>query len=347
MKTMKAAVMYGPGDIRVERVEMAMCPQDGLVIQVKAVGLCGSDIRNLTTDSRKGRYPHIFGHEYAGVVVQAGADCAKYRVGDRLFALASAPCMECENCRRGRSDLCTHVFGGPEVLQGGFAEYLTIFGEQIRRGNIFKLEEGCDFKVATLGEPLSSVYACQERIGVGLGDTVAILGAGPIGCLHAKLARRRGAARIIMTEINPARLEYAKRFGADAVIDASSTDPVEQVLKLTGGLGADKVISANPSTEAQQQAVFMTAPGGTAVFFGGVPKGALTRIDTNHVHYNSIWLYGHYGAASIHVQRAFELSQDPGFGAKEIISHVMPLDEINRAIAMARAGEALKVILIP
>ena len=332
---MKAALMYGPSDIRVEEVDRPECPEGGFILKVIAIGLCGSDIRNLTTDSRKGQYPHIYGHEITGIVDEVSESCTKYKVGDRLYIYPVDHCMECEACRTGHSEMCEN--GGDYTnRQGGFADYVPVTKTQVERDSIYRIPEGISFERASLGEPLSSVYACQENIGVGFGDTIVIIGAGPIGCFHAKLAKLRGAKKVIMIEINDKRLEMTKQFGVDHTINSLNEDPIEAVKKLTDGKGADKVISANPSTAAQAQAIFMAKKTGTIVFFGGVAKGALTELDTNYIHYNGLWIYGHYGANSMQVQKSFELAISDEFEAEKFITHELPLSEINNGIVLTK-----------
>lgn len=343
---MKAALMYGPSDIRVEEVDRPECPEGGFILKVIAIGLCGSDIRNLTTDSRKGQYPHIYGHEITGIVDEVSESCTKYKVGDRLYIYPVDHCMECEACRTGHSEMCEN--GGDYTnRQGGFADYVPVTKTQVERDSIYRIPEGISFERASLGEPLSSVYACQENIGVGFGDTIVIIGAGPIGCFHAKLAKLRGAKKVIMIEINDKRLEMTKQFGVDHTINSLNEDPIEAVKKLTDGKGADKVISANPSTAAQAQAIFMAKKTGIIVFFGGVAKGALTELDTNYIHYNGLWIYGHYGANSMQVQKSFELAISDEFEAEKFITHELPLSEINKGIELTKTGEAIKVVLHP
>ena len=343
---MKAALMYGPSDIRVEEVDRPECPEGGFILKVIAIGLCGSDIRNLTTDSRKGQYPHIYGHEITGIVDEVSESCTKYKVGDRLYIYPVDHCMECEACRTGHSEMCEN--GGDYTnRQGGFADYVPVTKTQVERDSIYRIPEGISFERASLGEPLSSVYACQENIGVGFGDTIVIIGAGPIGCFHAKLAKLRGTKKVIMIEINDKRLEMTKQFGVDHTINSLNEDPIEAVKKLTDGKGADKVISANPSTAAQAQAIFMAKKTGTIVFFGGVAKGALTELDTNYIHYNGLWIYGHYGANSMQVQKSFELAISDEFEAEKFITHELPLSEINKGIELTKTGEAIKVVLHP
>ena len=343
---MKAALMYGPGDIRVEEVDRPACPEGGFVLKVLSIGLCGSDIRNLTTDSRAGDYPHIYGHEIVGTVDEVSPSCSEYAVGDRLYVYPVDHCGKCEACRTGHSEMCEDA-GDYTNRQGGFADYYAVTATQVSRDSIFRVPDGISLDRASLAEPLSSVYACQDNIDVTLGDVLVVIGAGPIGCFHAKLAKLRGAKRVIMVDINDRRLEQSLRYGVDDIINSTEEDPVEAVMRLTDGVGADKVISANPSTQAQQQAIFMAKRTGIVVFFGGVAKGALTELDTNRIHYWGLWIYGHYGASSIQVQKSFELAISDEFDAESFVTHILPLSKINEGIELTRTGEAIKVVLHP
>jgi L-iditol 2-dehydrogenase len=344
---MKAALMYGPGDVRVETVDRPVCEPDGLILKIMAVGLCGSDIRNLTTDSRKGAYPFIYGHEITGIVDETGSEETRYKVGDRLFLFPGTYCMECEECISGHSENCSNTEVTKLAGTGGFAQYIAVKGEKIRRGGIYRIPENVSFEAASLAEPLTSVYACLENIRVGYPDTVVIIGAGPIGDFMAQLSKIRGAHRVIMIDINRRRLEMARQFGVDEIIDSSETDPIEAVLQLTGRKGADKVISATPVNATQTQSIHMVRKGGLVVFFGGVPKGSMTELDCNLIHYNNIWIKGHFGASYDQSMRAFRLAVSPEFPSGKFITHVLPLDEINKGIQLTRSGEAIKVVLHP
>lgn len=346
VKKMNAAVMYGPNDIRYEEVDKPTCPEGGFVLKVKAIGLCGSDIRNLTTDSRRGNYPYVYGHEVVGEVCEVSPEVENYKVGQMIYVYPDAHCLKCDNCRSGHNEQCTEVEKYTD-RPGGFADYIAYTKKRVDRGATYILSDEVDPILATLAEPMSSTYACVENINVTLGDTVAIIGAGPIGIFLSILSKMRGAEKVILIDINQNRLDMASKFDIDYLINSSEKDPVKEVLELTNNIGANKVISANPSTIAQQQAILMAKKSGIVVFFGGVPKGALTEIDTNIIHYNGLWIYGHYGANSIQVQKSFELAISERFPAKKIITHVLPLKNINEAIELTRQGQALKVVLLP
>jgi L-iditol 2-dehydrogenase len=343
---MKAALMYGPNDIRVEETEKPECPDDGLILKIMAVGLCGSDIRNLTSDSRKGEYPFIYGHEIVGVVDETGPNQNKYKVGERLFLFPGTYCMECDDCISGHSENCTNV-EKDLAGTGGFAQYVAVKGKKIQLGGIYGIPENVSYETASLAEPLTSVYACLENIDVKYPDTLVIIGAGPIGCFMAQLAKIRGAQKIIMIDLNNGRLEMAKQFGVDVMINSSKEDPIEAVIRLTNGKGADKVISATPANSTQTQSIHMVRKGGLVVFFGGVPKGSMTELDCNLIHYNNIWIKGHFGASYIQSKKAYELAVSTVFPADKFITHILPLDKINEGMELTRTGEAIKVVLHP
>ena len=343
---MLAAKMYGPNDIRVEETAKPTCPDGGMILKVMAIGLCGSDMRNLSTDSRAGRYPHIYGHEVIGVVDEVSSSVSEYKIGDRLYLYPGLHCLKCEPCLSGHSEMCSSMKATLD-RQGGFAQYMPVEADQIASDVLFRVPKSVSSINASLAEPLSSVYACQDNVNIGFLDTVVIIGAGPIGCFHAQLAKLRGATKVIMIEVNDARLEKSLDFGVDHIINSAKENAVEKVLEYTNNQGADKVISANPSTKAQSDSIFMCKKGGIVVLFGGVAKGALTEIDSNYVHYNNIWIYGHYGANSIQVKRSFELACSNIFPSAKFITHILPLTEINQGIELARSGEAIKVVLLP
>ena len=278
---------------------------------------------------------------------EVGAEESKYQVGQRLFLFPGTYCMECDECISGHSENCSNTEIAFIAGTGGFAQYVAVKGEKIRRGGIYEIPDNVSFDAASLGEPLTSVYACLDNVKVGYPDTLVIIGAGPIGCFMAQLAKIRGAQRVIMIDLNEHRLEMAKQFGVDDIIDSSKTDPIEAVKKLTNGKGADKVISATPANATQTQSIHMVKKGGLVVFFGGVPKGSMTELDCNLIHYNNIWIKGHFGASYCQSKQAFKLAISPNFPTEKFITHRLPLDKINEGIHLTRTGEAIKVVLHP
>lgn len=251
------------------------------------------------------------------------------------------------NVSAGHSENCSNTAVAKLAGTGGFAQYVAVSGEKIRRGGIYEIPDDVSFDAASLGEPLTSVFACLENVKVGYPDTLVIIGAGPIGCFMAQLAKIRGAQKVIMIDINGTRLEMAKDFGVDITVNSSEENPIEAVKKLTGGKGADKVISATPVNTTQTQSIHMVKKGGLVVFFGGVPKGSMTELDCNLIHYNNIWIKGHFGASYSQSKRAFQLAISPTFPTEKFITHTLPLDKINEGIGLTKSGKAIKVVLHP
>ena len=344
---MKAILQYGPSDLRYEKIPYPECEPGGMILKVMAVGLCGSDIRNLTSDPLPGKYPHIWGHEHAGIIKEIGPEYkGDLKPGDRVISWAVRPCGQCAECRAGNSNYCLN-WNEYTFRQGGFAQYMPIPQVIVERDGVRKLPDDMPFDAFGVIEPMFSVCGCHERMNINFRDTVLICGAGPLGCIHSRVAKIRGAKRVIMTEISSARLEGVEKFGVDVKIDASKTDQIEEVLKLTGGRGADKVICANPSTLSQQQALKMAKPGGIISFFGGVPKGAMTEIDSNIIHYKGLTIMGQTGGDALAQDTAEDLIFSGRFDYRDIITATMPLCRISEAIAKCKAGEEIKISLHP
>ena len=345
---MKAAVHYAPGDTRIEEVTDPKCPPGGVVIRVKAVGICGSDVRTHYSGSHKISEPMVLGHEAAGEVIECDDAHETFKIGDGVAMAPGIFCTKCYYCRSGMTTMCENLTELGFQYPGGFAEYMAIPGIAFQRGRIVGIPDGLSFDQAAVCEPPSSCIMAQERANVSLGESVVILGAGPIGCLQVQVARARGAANIMIIDTAPQRLESARPFGADSYIDPGKEDPVEKVRELTGGLGADKVIVAAPSAVAQQQSVEMARRQGTVVFFGGLPKDKpCAELNTNTVHYRDVIIMGHYGQEKRHVALALDMIARGQINTEKLITDVLPLDEIIKGFELVRDKKALKVLLRP
>ena len=243
------------------------------------------------------------------------------------------PCHRCRPCSLGYEGVCEHLNVIGTQIQGDYAEYMLITEKVLKDGMVRQIPDHLTYEETVLTEPLSSVYACQEDCDVTLGDTVIVIGLGPIGSLHTALAKIRGAARVIAVEQSEKRLEKATEFGADSLIDSSTENPVQKILEITDGWGAEKVIVACPSTEAQKQAVAMACKHGTVVFFGGVPQ--------------ALRIVGHFGYVNLQASRAFSLIESGRLEAKKFVTHILPLEDLQKAIGLTRNGEAIKIVLSP
>jgi L-iditol 2-dehydrogenase len=339
----------------VEDVPVPEVPHGGLLLKVAACGLCGSDLRTLRSGHRKVTFPWIIGHEIAGEVVETGPGYeGTWQAGDRLAVGPLAYCGSCDFCLDGRYELCEDYREIAQAWPGGFAECVAIPEACVKRGTIQVVPQSLDLAHAAISEPISSCVHAQEKGQVGLGDTVAIVGAGPIGCIHASLARARGAERIYIADVVEERLRMAEAFAPDATIHAGRVDTVQEVKRLTGGKGADVVITATPAPVACVQAVEMTRKGGRILVFGGLPRGdSKPGVDMNLVHYNALHVMGTTIFAPRHQRLALQLMAAGSTKASgripmdRLVTHCFPLAEFVRGATMALEGKVLKAVFEP
>ncbi|HET6437117.1 MAG TPA: alcohol dehydrogenase catalytic domain-containing protein [Anaeromyxobacter sp.] len=333
----------------VERVPAPEPPSGGLLVRVQACGLCGSDLRTLRSGHRRVTFPWTVGHEVAAEVECVGVGYrGPWKPGDRLAVGPLAYCGACPNCLDGTYELCEAQRELGQAWPGGFAEFLALPEAVVRLGNVQRAPEAIDPALVTLAEPLSSCINGQEKAEIGMGDAVAVLGAGPIGCMHAALARARGAFRVILEDVDPKRLALAEPFGADARVDGSAEDPVAAIRHLTGGRGASVVIAATPSPQAAVQAVEMARRGGRVVLFGGLPQSeSRPGIDVNRIHYEGLHLIGVTTFAPRHNRKALELIASGRLPVEKLITHRFPLSRFEEGARLALGGQALKVVFLP
>lgn len=344
---MKATILQGPRECRVVELADPAVPDDGLVLAVKACGICGSDVRRWNEGPPPESGGLVPGHEAAGAVLAVGRSVSDYAPGDRLAIAPDVHCGQCYYCRCGRYNLCDdlRLIGITPGLPGAFAQRLVLTGEILRNGIVHRMPEALSFVEAALAEPCSSVIAAHDAAGTSPKDTVAILGAGPIGCLHAVVARSRGA-RVIVSEPNASRRSMAEQFEPDAVIDPSSEDVVARVREFTGGRGADVVICANPVAETATQAVEMVRKAGRVVLFGGLPKARpMVSLDANRIHYGEIVVVGSFSYPPTVHARALDLIARRVIPADRLITHTFALEQIDRAFETAASGAGLKIVV--
>jgi len=345
---MKAAVFRGPEDIDIETVKRPTIDEDSIIVKVEACGICGSDIRNYHKGLRHGVKSQVMGHEIGGLVSEVGDHIKDedFKVGQKVAIAPDVSCGKCYYCEHGFVNLCTsHRMLGTH-WPGGFAQFIKIPDIVLKRGMVHKMPDGISFEEATLAEPLSSVITSQKEAPVQLGDTVLILGDGPIGCLHLEIARARGAFNIIMVGLN--KLDLAKRFGPDLLIDVAKKDPVEEVLKYTDGLGADIAVCANPVASTQEQAVRAVRKRGKVILFGGLAKDdPMTRLNSNLIHYNELSIVGAFSYPAYMNKLALEVIKQRKITPEKYIDMVIPLEEIKKGFEAAEKGKALKVVIKP
>lgn len=346
---MKAVVVRAPMEFDVEDVPEPEVPAGGLLLKVVACGLCGSDLRTLRSGHRKVTLPWIIGHEICGTVVKTGDNYqGRWKEGDLLAVGPVVYCRQCDFCINGQYELCENYREIAQVWPGGFAEYVAIPEEAIRLGTIWPVPEGLDPAFASISEPIASCVNAQEKGQITLGDKVVIIGAGPIGSIHISLARVRGADRIYIADINGERLKMAEAFEPDGTINAAETDLVEKVRQLTGGKGAEVVITATPAPVAVVQAVKLARQAGRILVFGGLPKdNSAPGVDINTLHYHALHMIGNTTFAPRHQRMALELMASGRLPADKLVTHRFPLADFKKGSTMALEGKVMKGVFFP
>jgi L-iditol 2-dehydrogenase len=345
----KVVRFHAPGDVRIEEIPEPVPGPGELKVRVRNCSTCGTDVKIYRYGHHHIVPPRVMGHEIAGEVVQTGDGVTGWAAGDRVQVIAAIPCGHCPECRRGRMTVCPNQESMGYHYDGGFAEYLVVPAKVLAVDGVNRIPDGLDFAAASVTEPLACVLNGQELARVGVGDDVVIVGAGPIGCLHVRLARARGAARVVLADLNADRLAMAAAIVApDATICASTVDPVDEVLKFTEGRGADVVVTAAASGRAQEQSLQMAARQGRISFFGGLPKdNPVIAVDSNLVHYRELTIVGANGSSPAHNARALRLIASGAVPVADLITHRLPLDRALDAFDIVAAGEAIKVTIEP
>lgn len=343
---MKAAVLQAPNDLRLADIATPDAAPGELVLRVRAATVCGTDLRILTGRKTKGvRFPSVIGHEFAGEVVQAGAGVTQFKAGDRVCMDPVIPCRACAYCKSGRENVCLHRQAMGYEFDGAFAEYIRIPAIALASGNVFRMPEGMSFEAAALAEPLACCINGQRNAGVQLGDSVVILGAGPIGLMHAALARAAGARQVIVSEPNAARRQAAAERGVDHVCDPAGTSLAEFVKARTDGLGADVVILAIGVPQLANEALTIVRRGGRVNLFAGFSAGDMSSIDVNLIHYGELIVTGASALARRDYELALNLLASGRIDAGTLITHRYEVADSLAAFDEAGSGRALKVAI--
>jgi len=340
---MTAAVLYGKEDLRLERVAIPQAGAGELVVQVGAALTCGTDLKVY----RRGYHammlkpPMPFGHEFAGVVTEVGAGVTAFCEGDRVVAMNSAPCDACFFCRHGQQNLCENLL----FNNGTYAEFIRIPARIVDK-NTLVVPDGVPLEHAALTEPLACVVRGLEESGAKAGDTMVVIGAGPIGLMFMHVAELAGV-RVIAIVKREDQIATATLFGATSVVQVEAVEDVVAATRaLTSeGRGADVVIDAVASPAAWEWAVDMVRKGGAVNFFGGPPKGTKVQLDTNRLHYGDITLKASFHHTPATCRTAFGMVTNGRFKCAEYITGRAGLDEVPDLFAkmMSRSGGSREI----
>lgn len=343
---MKAVLYYGPQNIKYEETMIKPLAEGEILVKVESALTCGTDVKTF----RRGHpvlikeIPSGFGHEFAGVVHKIGKNVTKFKIGDRVVAANSAPCGECFYCKREEYNLCENL----NLLNGAYAEYIVI-PERIVEKNTLILPEGLSFDKAAFCEPLANVVHGVERTGIKPGDSVGIIGIGPIGLMFARLAKLKGA-RVIAAGRNPVKLKLAEDFAhADEVVDLNKYPNPEKIFKAftDEGKGLDIAVECVGLPEIWERIFECVRPGGTVHFFGGCKSGSTVTFDTTRMHYNDIKLMSVFHHTPKYFRMALDLIASGDVEVEKLVTATLPLNKIEYAMQQHIEGKAVKFLIKP
>lgn len=339
---MKAAVAGEPGHVEWIVVDEPSVDPGGVLIRPLACGVCSTDAKQVRAGYQGGpRY--ALGHELVGEIVAVGQG-SRWCIGDHVAAAPYVPCGECHYCLHGQPTLCPHLFENT-LVPGGLAERVGVPKALAERG-LFPLPAHLAVEVAALAEPIGCCVQAVEASHVTDGDSVLVVGDGPMGLMNAAVARAYGAEPVILAGMTPHRLATARAHHADAVVDVRDQDLRQCVAALTGDRGADVVIVAVSSAEAVESGLTALRPGGVLNAFAGVPEGTNLSLDLRRLHYEQWCLTGSFGVGPVHVAQALRLLSEGQVNAAPLVTATFPFEEAADALAYAMSLAGLKAVVV-
>ena len=343
---MKAVRFYAPQDIRYEEVNITPPKEGEVVVKIKAALTCGTDVKTF----RRGhpvlikKVPSGFGHEFSGVIDQLGKGVTDFKVGDRVVAANSAPCGECFFCKREEYNLCENL----DLLNGAYAEYITVPARIVSK-NMLKLPDDLSFERAAFCEPLANVVHGAARTDIKAGQSVGIIGIGPIGLMFARVAKLKGA-RVIVAGRNPIKLKLAEEFAhADEIVDLTKYPNPEKIFKSFSdeNKGLDVAIDCVGLPEFWERIFACVRPGGTVHFFGGCKSGSQVCLDTTKMHYGDIKLMSVFHHTPKYFREALDLIASGSIEVEKLITDKLGLQDVEYAMQQHIDGKAIKFLITP
>jgi L-iditol 2-dehydrogenase len=342
---MRVAIYYANKDVRLQEMPVPEIGPGEILMKIEASGICGSDVMEWY---RRDKVPLVLGHEVAGTVEKVGDGVKKYKTGDRISATHHVPCNTCHYCNQGHHTACELLQKGTRFFPGGFAEYVRLPAINVDRG-VFPVPDSVSYEEATFVEPLACVLRGQLQARLKPGQTVFVAGCGISGILHINLARALGAGKIIAADTIPYRLDAAKRFGADHVLDAEKDDIPAKIREFNNGWLADQVVICRGAFVPQGLAA--SEKGGTVLFFAGAKEGQAIQTPVNELFWRTErTLTSAYAGSPVDCKNAMNLIRDRRVQVKEMITHRFGLaDAVKGFIMVSRPWEhdSIKVIIEP
>ena len=343
---MKSIQYWGPGDIRFEEVSIKPLEEGEVLIKVESALTCGTDVKTY----RRGhpvlikKIPSGFGHEFAGVVAQLGKNVEGFEIGDRVVAANSAPCGYCFYCKKEEFNLCENL----DLLNGAYAQYITIPSRIVQK-NMLKLPENLSFDKAAFCEPLANVVHGIERTEIKPGQTVGIIGIGPIGLMFARLAKLKGA-KVIAAGRNPLKLKLAEEFAqADEIVDLNKYPNPEKIFMsfTEEKRGLDVAVECVGLPSIWERMFSLVRPGGTVHFFGGCKSGSTVTFDTTRMHYGDIKLMSVFHHTPQYFRQALDLIASGQIEVEKLITDTIGLEDVQSALEKHIEGNAIKFLVKP
>lgn len=319
---MKAVVWDGPFKLSLKKVEKPVPSRGEILIKTKAVGICGSDLEIFDGRFKQTIPPLVIGHEGGGVVQEIGQGVKKVKEGDRIIAECLLSCGECENCKKGRYNLCfNHKVMGMIGHDGEYAEYFVI-----PEGNVHKLPEKISWAEAGLIDTLAGPVAGIEKANLHLGHSVAVFGPGPAGLFFCKLAKLKGAGKVYLMGTRDERLAFGKEYGADVTLNVHNNDVENYILKDTDGRGVDLVIESSGSAQALNNSLGVLKKGGELLIYG-VFGGGPIPVDIQPIQINELIVKG-LNSAPFKYPETIELISSGKISVKSLISHTFKMEDL-------------------
>ncbi len=337
---MKAVYLMRPEAVEIKEVPTPKPSSGEVLVRIRAALTCGTDLKAFLRGHPMIPMPGLFGHEFSGVIEEAGKGVKRFKPGDEIMSVHTAPCRTCRFCAKKLYNLCENIMH--TKILGAFADHIVV-PKHIVKQNMFHKPQHLSFEEAALLEPLACVVHCMSGVKINRGDSVLIIGTGPIGLLHLLLAKQKGA-KVTITGLEQERLDLAKKLGADEVILPRLLENIE---KSTAGLGFDFVFECTGQVSVWENTVNYVRRGGTVVLFGGCKKGTIVTYDTYRIHYDEITLKGVFHFTPADVKEAYRLLKENLVDVKPLISGHYNLEDIREPFDKLSRGEGIKYAIIP
>ncbi len=348
---MKRDVLTDVRKLALEDVPKPACPDDGIIVQVKACAVCATDVKIYNYGHHLLQLPRVLGHEVAGIVDQVGPNVQdRFSAGQRVAVCAVVNCGQCIYCQRAIPSMCVNHKAFGYHFDGGYQQYMVVPNEAIRCLGVNVLSPDISFAQASIAELLACCINGQRLSDFRLGQSVLIIGSGPVGILHAQLSRLQGTSDIYLADINPDKLKQAQSICGRALTGTLMNDGsnlfVKKVKQISGGQGFDHVMVCCSAPAAQQVSLECVAKCGCINLFGGLPKGkSQVTLDTNHIHYKQCRLIGTHGSSSEDNRIALDMISRGMIDVKPLISQTIDIGQLEDALVINENSNRLKTVV--